>query len=403
MNTLSEQRSRVLGDWEPSESTLRHSRASSIRGKSERFNITIGNTIRTAKLIKEASEVAPLLGPLKASMGVLITVLEDLRTSRKNKEIWIGLLEQLHEQIENIFHQMARLQRNDELDESIRKFERSLNKAFKEMESAAIDQKNGFKILFLSRSVSDQIQAVTSKLQYACSTLQLELLVQIQSYAHETRESVKGHAVDDIVLHAETQNIILEHRREDELRHVETQEAIKTDRDEDNARHAELCEAILAHRIEDTLRHTEIRDVILSQSSLSPQSTCEHIVSVHDSSMGSKIRFNESHDNYSQPKQNSLPPQNPRRNCRDNITLNLSPSMEQSSQTESNERNRQLQTSEVRTGGVAIGIRVTGGARVRGSGNTFNIRGAHATYADVHGIGSEVGLENTTITLDTPS
>jgi hypothetical protein len=35
-----------------------------------------------------------------------------------------------------------------------------------------------------------------------------------------------------------------------------------------------------------------------------------------------------------------------------------------------------------------------------GTGNTFNIRGAHATYAEIHGIGSEIGLENTNITID---
>jgi hypothetical protein len=54
----------------------------------------------------------------------------------------------------------------------------------------------------------------------------------------------------------------------------------------------------------------------------------------------------------------------------------------------------------MRSGGVAIGLRVTGGARVMGTGNTFNIRGAHATYAEIHGIGSEIGLENTNITID---
>jgi hypothetical protein len=43
----------------------------------------------------------------------------------------------------------------------------------KEMENAAIDQKNGFKLFFISRSVSDQIQAVTSKLDYACNSLQV--------------------------------------------------------------------------------------------------------------------------------------------------------------------------------------------------------------------------------------
>ncbi|KAG8797138.1 hypothetical protein FRC16_009188 [Serendipita sp. 398] len=55
-----------------------------------------------AKIIKDASEAAPVLGPLKATAGLVISILETIRDIKTNKEDWIALGEHLSVQIKDI-------------------------------------------------------------------------------------------------------------------------------------------------------------------------------------------------------------------------------------------------------------------------------------------------------------
>ncbi|PVF92707.1 hypothetical protein CPB86DRAFT_164583 [Serendipita vermifera] len=138
---------------------------------SERFDVAIDGVITAVEIVK--GPATTLLWPLKGCFESLITVLEELRASRKNKETWVDLIEHLHQQINHVVQQVEILRRNDKLDESIRNFGRSLQQVIKGMESAAIHQKTPFRVIFLNRSIPDQIRAVTSKLDSAYNTLKI--------------------------------------------------------------------------------------------------------------------------------------------------------------------------------------------------------------------------------------
>jgi hypothetical protein len=47
--------------------------------KRKRFDDAINATITIAKLARDAGDSSPLLGPLKASMGMLVTLLETVK------------------------------------------------------------------------------------------------------------------------------------------------------------------------------------------------------------------------------------------------------------------------------------------------------------------------------------
>ncbi|KAG8797199.1 hypothetical protein FRC16_009135, partial [Serendipita sp. 398] len=61
-----------------------------------------------AKIVKDASEVAPVLAPLKSTIGIVITILETIRGVKTNKEDWVTLGERLSIQIKDMQDKLSR-------------------------------------------------------------------------------------------------------------------------------------------------------------------------------------------------------------------------------------------------------------------------------------------------------
>ncbi|KAG8837169.1 hypothetical protein FRC18_009893 [Serendipita sp. 400] len=61
-----------------------------------------------AKIVKDASECAPVLAPLKGVAGIVITILETVRDMKTNKEDWITLVENLSIQIKGMQDNLSR-------------------------------------------------------------------------------------------------------------------------------------------------------------------------------------------------------------------------------------------------------------------------------------------------------
>ncbi|KAG8848378.1 hypothetical protein FRC20_002546 [Serendipita sp. 405] len=68
----------------------------------------IDGALLSAKLIKDASEADPLLGPLKVTAGLVVTILETIRDVKTNKEDWATLGEHLSAQIKDIHDDLSR-------------------------------------------------------------------------------------------------------------------------------------------------------------------------------------------------------------------------------------------------------------------------------------------------------
>ncbi|KAG8849605.1 hypothetical protein FRB91_009742 [Serendipita sp. 411] len=61
-----------------------------------------------AKVVKDASEVVPVLAPLKGAVGIVITILETIRGVKTNKEDWATLGKHLSIQIKGIQEDLSR-------------------------------------------------------------------------------------------------------------------------------------------------------------------------------------------------------------------------------------------------------------------------------------------------------
>ncbi|KAG8851442.1 hypothetical protein FRB91_007891 [Serendipita sp. 411] len=67
----------------------------------------IDSALVSANIVKDACEGAPVLAPLKATAGILITILETIRSVKVNKEDWIRLGEHLSTQIKDMHDDLS--------------------------------------------------------------------------------------------------------------------------------------------------------------------------------------------------------------------------------------------------------------------------------------------------------
>ncbi|KAG8836656.1 hypothetical protein FRB91_008549, partial [Serendipita sp. 411] len=61
-----------------------------------------------ARVVKDASEASEILAPLKATAGIVITILETVRSVKTNKEDWTALGEHLSIQIKGMQDNLSR-------------------------------------------------------------------------------------------------------------------------------------------------------------------------------------------------------------------------------------------------------------------------------------------------------
>ncbi|KAG8846214.1 hypothetical protein FRB91_001068, partial [Serendipita sp. 411] len=68
----------------------------------------IDAALLSAKIVKDGVEIVPVLAPLKGAVGIVITILETVRTITTNKEDWATLGRRLSMQIQSMQDKLSR-------------------------------------------------------------------------------------------------------------------------------------------------------------------------------------------------------------------------------------------------------------------------------------------------------
>lgn len=71
-------------------------------GKKRHIDRVTDGAILVVKGARDASESFPVLTPLKNSMGVVITLLENIKKARKNKEDWASLAQAIDGRLKSV-------------------------------------------------------------------------------------------------------------------------------------------------------------------------------------------------------------------------------------------------------------------------------------------------------------
>ncbi|PVF98144.1 hypothetical protein CPB86DRAFT_389260 [Serendipita vermifera] len=90
--------------------------------KKKRLDDAVNNAITIAKIAKDTGETIPLLAPLKASMGIVITLLEIVKDVRKCEEDWETLSNYLATRIKLLQDHLANKPANVESQELITEY-----------------------------------------------------------------------------------------------------------------------------------------------------------------------------------------------------------------------------------------------------------------------------------------
>ncbi|CAG8661825.1 13222_t:CDS:2, partial [Acaulospora colombiana] len=88
--------------------------STSYAGKAKKLDSAIDKTVQIATITRDATEINPALGPLKASMSTLITVLDTIRKAEKrHEETWITIIKHIHNRIKGLTEQLESMECSD--------------------------------------------------------------------------------------------------------------------------------------------------------------------------------------------------------------------------------------------------------------------------------------------------
>ncbi|PVF94547.1 hypothetical protein CPB86DRAFT_636821, partial [Serendipita vermifera] len=171
-----------------------------IHPKVRALEAAVDHAIVVAKMVKDNSEINPVLRPLKAPLGRLVSVLEAIRTSRQNKESWTALVERIQNHIKVISEQVAALDSNDDLQRSLDKYKQGLEEAITGIDVSITDQSK-LKGIFRSRQIAERIQTLDRELKDHFDRFMAILSIQIhdnlKSLRLENAERVQQRNVAD--------------------------------------------------------------------------------------------------------------------------------------------------------------------------------------------------------------
>ncbi|PVG00373.1 hypothetical protein CPB86DRAFT_222868, partial [Serendipita vermifera] len=168
--------------------------------KKRRLNHATNSAIAVAKITKDASEAVPILSPLKASMGILITLLETVKDVRKCEEDWIALSNYLADRIGILHEQITDKHPDPELRELVLDYKEALEGIVKGIQPLARKHKTWYQTLISAKDDADQINGAIRDMEEASNKfltrLQLETrmgVAQIQINQNAIHEKLKTH------------------------------------------------------------------------------------------------------------------------------------------------------------------------------------------------------------------
>ncbi|KAG8861292.1 hypothetical protein FRB91_009203 [Serendipita sp. 411] len=152
----------------------------------------IDGALLSAKIIKDASEAAPVLGPLKATAGLVITILETIRDIKTNKEDWITLGEHLLVQIKDIHDDLSRCStpHSTELLLMVHTYEQKLGNILAKIR--LIGGRGRFERYLNSRSDKEEIATLRRDVDTCWKDFMRKITVQVHEVAHRIEKGVKS-------------------------------------------------------------------------------------------------------------------------------------------------------------------------------------------------------------------
>ncbi|PVG04814.1 hypothetical protein CPB86DRAFT_746923 [Serendipita vermifera] len=165
-------------------------------GKKKRLDDAVNNAITIAKIAKDAGETIPLLAPLKASMGSVITLLEIVKDVRKCEEDWETLSNCLATRIGLLQDRITNKPVNVELQGMIAEYKETLETVVCNSEPLARKHKTWFQFVVSVKSDEDKIKDSIREMDEAFNTFTTKLQIQMQ-------EGVSRIQVEQELIHEE--------------------------------------------------------------------------------------------------------------------------------------------------------------------------------------------------------
>ncbi|KAG8836889.1 hypothetical protein FRC18_010515 [Serendipita sp. 400] len=152
----------------------------------------IDGALLSAKLIKDASEAAAVLGPLKVTAGLVITILETIRDVKTNKEDWVTLGEHLSNQIKDIHDDLSRCPTapSTELLLVVNTYEQKLGNILAKVRLTT--GRGRFERYLHSRMDKEEIGTLRRDVDTCWKDFMRKITVQVHEAAHRIEEGVKN-------------------------------------------------------------------------------------------------------------------------------------------------------------------------------------------------------------------
>ncbi|KAG8817772.1 hypothetical protein FRC18_000362 [Serendipita sp. 400] len=153
----------------------------------------IDSALLSAKIVKDASEAAPVLGPLKATAGLVITILETIRDVKTNKEDWVTLGEHLSVQIKDIHDDLSRCSTphsSTELLLVVNTYEQKLGNILAKIR--LIRGRGRFERYLNSRADKEEIATLRRDVDTCWKDFMRKITVQVHEVAHRIEGGVKS-------------------------------------------------------------------------------------------------------------------------------------------------------------------------------------------------------------------
>ncbi|PVG02915.1 hypothetical protein CPB86DRAFT_724318, partial [Serendipita vermifera] len=177
--------------------------------KRQRFDDAINAAIVVAKLARDAGDTSPLLGPLKASMGMLITLLENVKDVRKCEEDWETLSNHLADRISMLYEYIKDKSMTVDLLEIVSNYKEILERVVREIEPLARKHKAWYETTVYAKGDGDRIKDATRDMDEAFNkfTTQFQMqtllgVAEIQNIQSTVHHELVSHRNDHAQSHA---------------------------------------------------------------------------------------------------------------------------------------------------------------------------------------------------------
>ncbi|PVF91240.1 hypothetical protein CPB86DRAFT_878623 [Serendipita vermifera] len=164
----------------------------SATSKSKKLDTVIDHAMVIARLARDSAKMSPVLGPLKGSMDILISVLEAARAAKHNKGDWIALVQRIQNQINNITERVQELEGSEDLKKLVERYRIELDGILLKMQGMIANQRK-WRGIFITRENSDELHNIDRELKGCFDSFMMALNMQTHENVKDLRQGhIKG-------------------------------------------------------------------------------------------------------------------------------------------------------------------------------------------------------------------